>query len=340
MPDPSNAPQVMVGSRLSAAPVARLAAGSAPERARPGMLAAFFERLGVRYDATPEGGDPIEIDLTVRGLPGMQIMSGRMQGTRSRRTREGSDPTEDVGLLVSPGGGHLVCQRGREVVLGNGDATLITLTDPLETVHRAPGRILVLRFPRPRLAPHLSAARDGFMQLISRRTDALRLLTSYVQIVRDQQTLASRDLQHAIVSHFYDLTALAVGATQEAAESAVHGGVRSARLHAIRQDIVQNLHDPALSVTALALRHGCTPRLIQKLFEQERTSLTEYLLELRLQHAHGRLTDPRYADAKITTIASDSGFGDVSYFNRVFRRRYGDTPSGVRALTRRASYQA
>jgi AraC-like DNA-binding protein len=35
-------------------------------------------------------------------------------------------------------------------------------------------------------------------------------------------------------------------------------------------------------------------------------------------------------------IAFDAGFGDLSYFNRVFRQRYGDTPSGIRMLARRA----
>jgi transcriptional regulator GlxA family with amidase domain len=30
-------------------------------------------------------------------------------------------------------------------------------------------------------------------------------------------------------------------------------------------------------------------------------------------------------------IAFAFGFGDVSHFNRVFRQRFGDTPSGVRA---------
>ncbi|HET7716934.1 MAG TPA: helix-turn-helix domain-containing protein [Bauldia sp.] len=43
------------------------------------------------------------------------------------------------------------------------------------------------------------------------------------------------------------------------------------------------------------------------------------------------LTDPRRSGEKISAIALDAGFGDVSYFNRVFRQAYGDTPSGVRA---------
>jgi AraC-like DNA-binding protein len=43
------------------------------------------------------------------------------------------------------------------------------------------------------------------------------------------------------------------------------------------------------------------------------------------------LSDHRYLHLTIIDIAFSAGFGDVSHFNRVFRRRFGDTPSGVRA---------
>ena len=33
----------------------------------------------------------------------------------------------------------------------------------------------------------------------------------------------------------------------------------------------------------------------------------------------------------IRTIAFEAGFGDLFYFNHVFRRRYGATPSDIRA---------
>jgi AraC-like DNA-binding protein len=43
------------------------------------------------------------------------------------------------------------------------------------------------------------------------------------------------------------------------------------------------------------------------------------------------LTDPLRNGEQITAIAYDAGFGDLSYFYRVFRRRYGATPSDIRA---------
>jgi AraC-like DNA-binding protein len=42
------------------------------------------------------------------------------------------------------------------------------------------------------------------------------------------------------------------------------------------------------------------------------------------------LTDLNYADRSISAVAFEAGFGDLSYFNRTFRRRFGATPSDVR----------
>jgi transcriptional regulator GlxA family with amidase domain len=59
-------------------------------------------------------------------------------------------------------------------------------------------------------------------------------------------------------------------------------------------------------------------------------SFTERVMELRLQKAHAMLAGAAHRHLKIIDIAYACGFGDLSYFNRVFRQRYGDTPSGVR----------
>jgi AraC-like DNA-binding protein len=42
------------------------------------------------------------------------------------------------------------------------------------------------------------------------------------------------------------------------------------------------------------------------------------------------LAKPQFADRSVSAIAYEAGFGDLSYFNRCFRKAYGVTPSDVR----------
>jgi AraC-like DNA-binding protein len=43
------------------------------------------------------------------------------------------------------------------------------------------------------------------------------------------------------------------------------------------------------------------------------------------------LADPRHAGWTVSAIALEAGFGDVSYFNRRFRRRFGAPPTHFRS---------
>ena len=73
-----------------------------------------------------------------------------------------------------------------------------------------------------------------------------------------------------------------------------------------------------------------TPRYIQKLFEDDGVTFSEYVLERRLAEAHRSLADPHLANRSISTIAFNAGFSDLSYFNRTYRRRFGATPTETR----------
>jgi AraC-like DNA-binding protein len=70
---------------------------------------------------------------------------------------------------------------------------------------------------------------------------------------------------------------------------------------------------------------------VQKLFERDGTSFSAYVLEHRLAHVHRRLRNPRFARRSISRLVYDAGFNNLSWFNRAFRRRYGATPSEIRA---------
>jgi transcriptional regulator GlxA family with amidase domain len=80
----------------------------------------------------------------------------------------------------------------------------------------------------------------------------------------------------------------------------------------------------------VAARHRVSPRYVQRLFEGEGTTFTEYVLEQRLARVRAMLDDPRYAGWTVTAIALAAGFGDISHFNRCFRRCYGASPTELR----------
>jgi AraC-like DNA-binding protein len=177
-----------------------------------------------------------------------------------------------------------------------------------------------------------------FARAIPKRAEALRLLCDYIGRLHALQ-LASPELLQVAVTHVYDLAALAIGATRDATEMAKNRGLCAARMGAIKADIRANLVREALSINEIASRQRVTPRYIQLLFEGEGTTFTEFVLNERLMRAHRLLTDLRFADRLISTIAFDVGFGDLSYFNNSFRRRFGATPSDVRAEGLRISMQ-
>ncbi len=77
-----------------------------------------------------------------------------------------------------------------------------------------------------------------------------------------------------------------------------------------------------------------SPRYLQRLLETSGTSFTARVNELRLQRAFTLLTETRDGELRISDIALQVGFSDISHFNRLFRSRFGDTPRGVRGQRR------
>jgi AraC-like DNA-binding protein len=172
--------------------------------------------------------------------------------------------------------------------------------------------------------------------------ETLRLLASYADLVRQMPALENPELR-ALLEHVRDLMARALGvagnvaASDGSRQSAKGGGMRAARLNAIKADILAHLGARDVSLGAVAARQGISAIYMRKLLESEDTSFTQFVLGERLARARRLLSDPHFADRTIAVLALEAGFGDLSYFNRAFRRRYGAAPSDMRACTRAAT---
>lgn len=323
------------GPRPRPAGPMRFAFADVAEREQPTLLRDCFARVGVHYEFSPLRDAPFQVDLAFNALPGLQMAFGALHASRNRGARElAAEGTDDIVLTVNLEGAHRIEQLGREVVLADGEAVFTSCADASSITQPPPGQMLVLRFPKARFAPLVSGIEDRCVRTVPRDLPALRLLRNYAEVAWDAQAKAAPDLQQCFVTHVYDLMAVMMGATLDSAAIAQERGMQAARLHAVKQDIDRSLASPSLSVAALALRHCCTARSIQRMFETEGTTFTDYVLAQRLARAHRLLGDPRRGPEKISAVALDCGFGDVSYFNRVFRRRFGAAPSDVRAQAR------
>jgi AraC-like DNA-binding protein len=295
------------------------------------------EALGrnvAELDLEPLGDGPLACRATSLRLPGLLIFSGYNTPYKSARTREmvAADTKDDLILVTSPAP-FIVRGRGREETAAAGAAVLVTSSDQGAIDFYAPSHILSLRMPKTVLAPLLSNFDDVLLTPISRDYEPIRLLLGYVDLLLQAGRLTSPETARLAADHLQDLAAAALGATRDASEIANGRGLRVARLRAIKADVAENLSGD-VSPAALAVRHGMSARYVHKLFENEGTTLSRYVLGQRLARMHRLLTDPRHASRSISDLAYRVGFGDLSTFNREFRRHFGLTPSDVRAAAR------
>jgi AraC-like DNA-binding protein len=309
-------------------PTLQFSTAGVPRAKRADMLGALRERGILPIEPISDGVADVAISKWF--LPGASLLVGTLSGVRQLGAPT-ADDSDDVFFGVNVNGRSTASQVGRTITIGDGDATFVTLAEgPFSVVRAAPTQFIGLRLPRTAVGAMVPNSGDPRLRLIPRESDALSLLTNYVQAILNTRLLASPVMSRTVVNHLADLVALSLGATSDAADAARARGVKAARLQTIKTDIEAKLTDGPLTVTDLAVRHGVTPRYIHKLFETEGTTYTQYVLRRRLDQAHRRLRDPLDATRTISSIAYDVGFTDLSYFNRTFRRHYNATPSDIR----------
>jgi AraC-like DNA-binding protein len=307
----------------------RFSTADLPERDRVAMWREHWCRLLMKLDIEALGGGEPEYTLLARDLPGVRIMSTAMSPVRIIRTREyAADGNGDLIFIINQTGKAAASSRGRDVVLNEGDALLMSAGDAKTFDRYTYGGALSFRIPRPILSAMVTYVDDVVMQVIPKNTDALKLLAGYAAPLFNDIALAPLEFRRTAVNHLHDLVALALGAARDSVPPG--RAIPAARLRMAKSYIAENSSRRELSVGMVAAHLGLTPRNLQRLFESEGTTFSEFLLSQRLSRAHRMLTEPRLAQNPVGSIAYDAGFGDLSYFNRSFKRRFGRTPRDVR----------
>ena len=300
-------------------------------RARGAAVRSLYQRglTWVPLDPIPDLA--CGADIAMRRLPGLGLQSGTVWGNRHRHTPDDvAQGIDDLSIHINLSGLSVVAGRGREITLRDGDAVLFSYAETRTVTRPVPVHHCIVRLPRAELSPLVPHVDDAVMRPIPRGTGALTLLANYAGALIDDPAVAGPQVRRLVVAQLCDLVAVTLGATRDAAAIAEGRGIRGARLRAIKDDIEAHLTDGDLTPVRVARRQRISDSYIRKLFESEGTSFSEFLLTRRLVRANRMLIDQRWADRTIASIAFECGFGDLSYFNRTFKRLYGAPPSEIR----------
>jgi AraC-like DNA-binding protein len=141
---------------------------------------------------------------------------------------------------------------------------------------------------------------------------------------------ADAQASEAFGRYLADIVALQLGANRDGGDEAAKRGLMAARRQLVLEKIQARAADPAFNANVVAGELGVSRRYVNLLLEQTGRTFSEHVLDRRLLIAYQLLLAQPDRSRTIASLALEAGFSDLSYFNRAFRRRFGDTPGRFR----------
>lgn len=296
-----------------------------PEQRREVIDTAYGAHVTGIVDFLGEG--PASVAMTLRDVSDVHI--ARVETSPMRITTS----PDDAGILYisfTTSGGGIIDARGEGRQVSAGDINVLRRDRRCVTVAAEASALVNIAIPRDRLLSRLASA-DQVLPTRSLTAPAAGLLHAYAHSLLSLEADLTPEEAATAASHLIDLAAMLLGPKRDTAELARQNGVRAARRRAIHADIAANLAEPELSLEWIARRHSLSPAYVRTLFYHDGTSFTDHVLQARLDLFCAMLREPGESRRTIAALALMAGFGDISWFNQAFRRRYGMTPSDMRA---------
>ncbi|WP_316520064.1 helix-turn-helix domain-containing protein [Kitasatospora brasiliensis] len=235
----------------------------------------------------------------------------------------GTDPEDCLHVALHVRGAASVRRHGVSVVLAPGDLLIGTTPHPAGLLTDLECRMVRFRVPCFYLG-----VRQGDVRrtggLLARGNEGVGSLAS--QFLR---TLATQARTHRpgsrLARSVSDLLAILVTELLDQESPEPPGG--SAELLArIRAHIEESLADPDLSPETIARSQHISVRYLHKLFQQDGTTVGQWVRRRRLEACRRELERPSRRQTSVSAVAHRWGFVSHSHFSRAFRDAFGVSP--------------
>ncbi|WFU81985.1 helix-turn-helix domain-containing protein [Bradyrhizobium sp. CIAT3101] len=248
----------------------------------------------------------------------------------SRRERHIAKLDKDCYYLEFVQQGRInVLQAGQTMRSNAGMSTVFSASEAYDLECIGKVRSLYLEIPRTEFAERFS---DGRLPVITTMTTSRglgRIAAEFCTTLAQEGGQLDEIARARLGGELMDVLALALdmGDREEFSEDAA---AQQARLRSVKAWIEAHLTDADLSLERIAKSNGVSLRHLHYLFRLTDVSVSEWILDRRLQRCYDVLTRSELRSLSITEVAYQLGFSSSSYFSTVFRRKFGHSPSDLR----------
>jgi AraC-like DNA-binding protein len=267
---------------------------------------------------------------TVSGIRIMDVAAGPHVATR----RDHNLTTDDLRMFciaLQLEGTSSIAQDGALSVLHPGDFAIYDSTRPFERRFEAQYRCLTIQFPHDMISlPAHTLARLTATRFAPDEGLGIVVSPYLVEVARNLGDL--HGWYGLLVAHtMIDLVSAALG------EKLALGGIGHPEGHtevflAACDHITRNLGDPQLNPESIAVECFISVRQLHKIFHAERTTVSGWIRQRRIEQCRRQLADPRESERSVGEIAARFGIHDAAHFSRLFRAAFGVSPREYRRL--------
>lgn len=223
-------------------------------------------------------------------------------------------------------GPGLTRQGNRECFARPGDVVLVDTTEPFQIEHSDRFSLYSIAVSRRLVPDTVFESRQISLSASALGREISQVLSGHAHMLLAAQR-TGLTAPAALGQHLLELISFARDSvcgvrTFELAQST--------QLDLIRNHMSRNFRNEALSARTIARAVGISPRYVHRLFEATGKTVSAHINLLRLEACASDLRQSADKNATIAEIAYRNGFRDISYFNRRFKRTFGETPTDYR----------
>ncbi|MEU6010139.1 helix-turn-helix domain-containing protein [Streptomyces sp. NPDC047453] len=255
-----------------------------------------------------------------------------LETRRTPKLIRSSDP-ESYQLMLNLRGSHRILQSGQDTTSGPGEVMLFDTSRPWQGwafADQDTVKGVMVRVPRALLPLPADKVAQLTAVRLPGREGVGAVLSGYLkQLVAGAATYTAADGAR-LATCTLDLLTAFLAHHLDAAASMPPQTRHRALLLEIYAFIQQHLGDPDLSPGAVAAAHHISLRSLQRLFQDQDTTVAGWIRARRLECCRRDLADPLLHSRPVRAIAARWGFTDPANFSRAFSAAFGMPPGDYR----------